>query len=86
MAGVVPIFRKGERDDPGNYKSDSLTSVACKVLESIIRDKFMEHLLDEGFLADVQHDFRWAVPGSRTTQLLRNVEEGRRDIRLTSFT
>jgi hypothetical protein len=37
--------KKGKRTDPGNYRPVSLTSVPCKVFESIIKDKIMTHLL-----------------------------------------
>ena len=34
-AFVVPIFKKGEKHVPSNYRPVSLTSIACKVLEHI---------------------------------------------------
>ncbi len=42
-ANVTPIFKKGVKGDPGNYRLVSLTSVPCKVLESIIKDKLMQY-------------------------------------------
>jgi hypothetical protein len=44
-AKVVPIYKKGTRGDPGNYRPVSLTSVPCKLLESLIKDEIMDHLL-----------------------------------------
>ena len=35
-AAVVPIFMKGNRSDPGNYKPVWLTCICCKILEHII--------------------------------------------------
>ena len=73
LAEVVPIYKKGGKDDPGNYRPVSLTSVVCKVLESIIRNQLMSHLQAEGLLTDAQHGFR---PGrSCATQLLLAMEE-----------
>ena len=36
-AEVVPIFKKGKRDDPGNYRPVSLTSVCGQIMEKIVR-------------------------------------------------
>ena len=33
---IVPIFKNGDRHDPGNYRPVSLMSITCKVLESLI--------------------------------------------------
>ena len=36
-AEVRPIFKKGKKTAPGNYRPVSLTSVMCKILEGFIR-------------------------------------------------
>ena len=36
-ANVTPIFKKGSRKEPGNYRPISLTSVPRKVMQSFIR-------------------------------------------------
>ena len=43
---VTPIFKKGSKADPGNCRPVSLTSVCCRVLESVIRDALRSHLLE----------------------------------------
>jgi hypothetical protein len=66
-ARVVPIFKKGTKSDPGNYRPVSLTSVPCKILESLIKDEIMNHLEAEKLIKDSQHGF---MPGrSCTTNL-----------------
>ena len=51
----------------------SLTSVPCKILESIIRDQLMIHMQSNNLLTDAQHGFR---PGrSCVTQLMLAIEE-----------
>jgi hypothetical protein len=54
---ITPIYKKGKRSDPGNYRPVSLTSVPCKVLESIIKDSIMEHLLSNKLINESQHGF-----------------------------
>ncbi len=57
-ANVTPIFKKGDRKLPGNYRPISLTSVVGKVLEGIIADKIVDHLESNKLLYDSQHGFR----------------------------
>lgn len=57
-ANVTPLFKKGDRSDPGNYRPISLTCVACKVLEHIVCSKVMDHLENYKLLSDAQHGFR----------------------------
>ena len=37
-ANIIPLFKKGSRNKSVNYRPVSLTSVICKLLETIIRD------------------------------------------------
>lgn len=72
-AQVTPIFKKGDRSVPGNYRPVSLTSVICKVMESIIREALMGHMKSNELFCDEQHGF---VPGrSCMTQLLVCLDE-----------
>ena len=57
-ANVIPIFKKGSRQNCGNYRPVSLTSVICKVMESIVRDKLTEHLEKNNLINTTQHGFR----------------------------
>jgi hypothetical protein len=56
-AKVIPIYKKGAKSDPGNYRPVSLTSVPCKILESLIKDAVMKHLENEKLIKDSQHGF-----------------------------
>jgi len=72
-ANVTPIYKKGSRSSVGNYRPVSLTSVCCKVLEKLVRNALLSHMIDNGLLSDYQHGF---VHGrSCTTQLLRVIDK-----------
>ena len=68
MAEVTAIFKKGSRNDPGNYRPVSLTSVLCKVLESFVRDQITNHMESNNLYSKCQHGFR--SRRSCVTQLL----------------
>ena len=56
-AEVRPIFKKGKKNDPGNYRPVSLTSVLCKVLEGFVRRALYNHLVDNELLSEHQFGF-----------------------------
>ena len=56
-ANVSAVYKKGNKHSPLNYRPISLTSVVCKIFESIIRDQIMEHLLVNNLLNANQHGF-----------------------------
>ena len=58
VANVTPIFKKGNRCDPANYRPVSLTSQVCKVLEAIVKERVFEHLIKHKLLSEEQHGFR----------------------------
>uniref|UniRef100_A0A670KJT9 Reverse transcriptase domain-containing protein n=1 Tax=Podarcis muralis TaxID=64176 RepID=A0A670KJT9_PODMU len=56
-ANVVPIFKKGKREDPNNYHPVSLTSIPGKILEQIIKQTVCEHLERNAVITNSQHGF-----------------------------
>ena len=54
---VSPIFKKGVRSDPGNYRPVSLTCNTCKLLEKIIKGEVESHM-ERHILSNSQHGFR----------------------------
>ena len=57
LALISPIFKKVSRTLAANYRPISLTSIVCKLLESIIRDEFLNHLILNKLLNPAQHGF-----------------------------
>jgi hypothetical protein len=43
-AQVTPSLKKGDKSSPGNYRPASLTSVVCKLMECVVRDRIIDHL------------------------------------------
>ena len=74
IANITPIFkRKGQKNKVNNYRPVSLTSVVCKVLESIIRDDIISHFNHNNIFSDKQYGF---IKGRSTvTQLLKIMDE-----------
>ena len=55
---ITPIFKKGVKTNPLNYRPISLTSIVCKILEKLIRLSIIEHLETNNLLSPHQHEFR----------------------------
>ena len=68
MAFVTAIYKKGPQNRPENYRPISLTSIICKIMEKLLKEAIMKHVLENNLLSKYQHGF---IPGrSTTTQLL----------------
>ena len=72
-ATVTAIHKKGDRNLCNNYRPVSLTSVICKMLESIIKDRLMQYFTSNNLLSSCQHGFRSSH--SCVTQLLRVIND-----------
>mgnify|MGYP003316629547 CR=1 FL=1 len=55
LANVTPIFKKGSKTDPANYWPVSLTSVICRVLESLLKDVIVDHLVRHNLVLKTHH-------------------------------
>lgn len=54
---VVPIHKKGLKNNPKNFRPISLTSTICRVLEHLIRTHTVQHLTRNSILSSYQHGF-----------------------------
>ena len=57
-ANIVPVFKKGSRRLPSNYRAVSITSFFGKLLEKVVRDALFTHV--QSVLSECQHGF---IPG-----------------------
>ena len=58
QANVIPIFKKGGKEDPDIYRPISSTSSLAKVFEQILREQMNEHLERNKLLVPRQFGFR----------------------------
>ena len=54
---ITPIFKSGSRMMAGNYRPVALTSIVCKIMESILRDNIIAHLVKFQLIKASQHGF-----------------------------
>ena len=72
-ANVVPLFKKGDRAAPSNYRPVSLTCICSKILEHVIYSHIFTHLTQYNILCDQQHGFRHSR--SCKTQLIISIND-----------
>ena len=58
LANICPLYKKGDRALPSNYRPVSLTRVPCKMLEHIVCTNIMAHLHEHRLLSDRQQACR----------------------------
>ena len=49
-AKITPVYKKGSRSIPSNYRPISLTSACSKVMEHIVFHSIMQHVQNYGIL------------------------------------
>ena len=65
---ISAIFKMGNRRSPMNYRPVSLTSIVCKLLESLVREEIISHIRSNKLFSPYQYGF--IDKRSTTLQLL----------------
>lgn len=56
-AYITPIPKKGDSHDPNNYRPIAITSLLCKLMESVIKEQLLQCLLTNNVITKYQHGF-----------------------------
>ena len=82
MAKVTPAFKRGDRDDLGNYRPISVLPTVARIFEKLVYDQMYTYFLNNDLLGDRQFGFRslhsTALALSKVTNIwLLNLDSGR---------
>ena len=58
IATVIPLFKSGHRNMPGNYRPISILPAISKIMERILYNQLYNYLTEYGLLSSVQFGFR----------------------------
>ena len=80
---VIPIYKKGDRKDPRNYRGISILNTCYKIYSKIINIKLQ--IYSENFMTETQNGFRKGRSCTDPTFCLKLLIEKRREYNLDTF-
>ncbi len=57
-ACITPLYKAGDRTEPGNYRPIAFLPAACKLLEQVVHIHVTEYFKDHSLLSEAQFGFR----------------------------
>lgn len=58
ISKIVPIFKRGDKSDIGNYRPVSLLPSISKIYERVMHNRLVEHLINNNLFDKQQHGFQ----------------------------
>ncbi|KAJ7413240.1 RNA-directed DNA polymerase from mobile element jockey-like protein [Willisornis vidua] len=55
IANITSVFKMSKKEDPGNYRPVSLTSISGKMMEQLIMDVISKHVEEKKVIRNSQH-------------------------------
>ena len=78
---VVPLFKKGDRNNPGNYRGVCLLSMGSRIVARIVACRLREWAEAMGLMDDNQAGFRSGRSTADATQMMVRVQEDAEDLK-----
>ena len=72
---IVPLYKKGDREDPGNYRGVCLLAMGSRILARVIAKRLGEWAEDLSLLDENQAGFRKGRSTADVTQMMVRMEE-----------
>ena len=72
-SNITPIFKKGSKAKPGNYRPVNLTSNVSKLMERLVKEDLERHIEANKLMGNAQHGFRRGR--STTTNLVEFLDQ-----------
>ncbi len=73
---LTPIFKKGARHDPSNYRPVLMTSVICRLMEQILCTHGRRNLATHCILTPANHGFRSATHVNAKSLSIHDLKQG----------
>ena len=77
---VIPLYKKGNRNDPGNYRGICLLSMGSRILARVMANRVRIWAEKLGLLDDNQAGFRTGRSTADVTQLMNRLQEDTLDM------
>ena len=78
---VVPLFKKGDLNNPNNYRGVCLLSMGSRIVARIVACRLQEWAEAMGLLDDNQSGFRSGRSTADATQMMMRLQEDVEDLR-----